>query len=737
MSTTNSGLWITKIFKDEFGFSDLRSNYSRTYSWMANQLGHMTLGLALVLFYFWIDATLRSAAHSLDASPWFPGSGVVIGAVIVASVLLVRWMLGGRSLWPYKNDILVLIMMSAVFLILPLLMVKLIACEIVSGTSAAPGGIDITQCPRAEVMNAVLLQIACAVAALGALALTWMVASKPHPKAWVEAKSKRLPYFWPLLRPLRRVFLCLVWAPFAWALVVTWSMDLGDRAEILGPVSASTIFGLAVLVLCKDWRVAVIGLFGIWISMLTAMGAPIAAPLLADLNYADYAIWIGGTLTLTMIALMVVKAPSHSNTRFDRVFYLMVAIVLGFWTYSVLSGDLSKDWRVQIAGSIASMCVWLVKEFGSDLPNVYEELLAASARRSPNVADDGRLLENSYIETAQWDARTDGSFYLAGALIGAGVLSGGAMITTGDGAWTVGAEILGLLIFGLIFIAGGRNWAYRQKAIDISGASRGNLLAVLDFTAELQAFDGMVIVEDELEHPRQRLYRFAVGNEEAHFSHLMVVGKPRLNQRFADALVTEAALKDLPPAMFAHLEPPEAWRRSRRLSIGLLLRYDIEQLTKAELPHTPIWDLNCMPRMASNAPLDPPIAKRRLCLALPAGSDGQEDTPKADFPDVPGAQLIAVVGGQPQDLQTAVNTIFRPDHPQRCSQTIWTFSEDKLEAPGHENHAAAAPKALAAAERSEVDQATDWAIELYTALSDAGRLGKGLAVVRLRSDDDE
>lgn len=43
-------LWLTRIFEAEFGFSDVQSNYSRTYAWMANQLGHMTLGMATVFF---------------------------------------------------------------------------------------------------------------------------------------------------------------------------------------------------------------------------------------------------------------------------------------------------------------------------------------------------------------------------------------------------------------------------------------------------------------------------------------------------------------------------------------------------------------------------------------------------------------------------------------------------------------------------------------------------------------
>jgi hypothetical protein len=57
----NSFFWIKNIFALEFGTSDVQSNYSRVYAWMANQLGHMTLGLAVALLFVWIVDTSNSA----------------------------------------------------------------------------------------------------------------------------------------------------------------------------------------------------------------------------------------------------------------------------------------------------------------------------------------------------------------------------------------------------------------------------------------------------------------------------------------------------------------------------------------------------------------------------------------------------------------------------------------------------------------------------------------------------
>ena len=66
-------LWLTRIFEAEFGFSDVQSNYSRTYAWMANQLGHMTLGMATVFFFIWIADTITSFADLFVGCKCWPG----------------------------------------------------------------------------------------------------------------------------------------------------------------------------------------------------------------------------------------------------------------------------------------------------------------------------------------------------------------------------------------------------------------------------------------------------------------------------------------------------------------------------------------------------------------------------------------------------------------------------------------------------------------------------------------
>ncbi len=66
--------WVKDVFAAEFGNSDVQSNYSRLYAWMANQLGHMTLGLATALAFIWIFETLHDLALR-EGGAWYASGG--------------------------------------------------------------------------------------------------------------------------------------------------------------------------------------------------------------------------------------------------------------------------------------------------------------------------------------------------------------------------------------------------------------------------------------------------------------------------------------------------------------------------------------------------------------------------------------------------------------------------------------------------------------------------------------
>ncbi|HEU0223565.1 MAG TPA: hypothetical protein VFR34_15320, partial [Paracoccaceae bacterium] len=110
--------WLTKIFKVEFGQSDLQGNYSRTYSWMANQLGHMTLGLGTTLALYWLIEFLGSALSQIwpsapadtadtvrelaETEP--PLAFLLVAGLALAAVLALNWtFLSGRPARDDKN----------------------------------------------------------------------------------------------------------------------------------------------------------------------------------------------------------------------------------------------------------------------------------------------------------------------------------------------------------------------------------------------------------------------------------------------------------------------------------------------------------------------------------------------------------------------------------------------------------------------------------------------------------
>lgn len=114
-----SRLWMAKIFRVEFGQSDLSGNYSRTYAWMANQLGHMTLGLGTALALYWVIELFGALFERMAIAAAPPG--VPVGAApaagpphaylwvtlaVAALVLAANWlMLSGRPEVKRRGDI--------------------------------------------------------------------------------------------------------------------------------------------------------------------------------------------------------------------------------------------------------------------------------------------------------------------------------------------------------------------------------------------------------------------------------------------------------------------------------------------------------------------------------------------------------------------------------------------------------------------------------------------------------
>ncbi len=199
-------------------------------------------------------------------------------------------------------------------------------------------------------------------------------------------------------------------------------------------------------------------------------------------------------------------------------------LALGWWSDE--PGLDLAGW-VPVGAAMATMAVAVAKECGSDLPRIDAEIAEALRGCDPKRDGSGDAVRQAYRSAATGASVTDLSFDFAGAWLGAGLLSA-LVLTDGLGAWVSGAEPSGLLAFLVAFAVGGRPWAYRQQAVDRTGAARPEALAVLRVTLELRAgkkaWDGSAAWE--------RLRAFARGWPEgasaAPFDDLVVVGPERL-----------------------------------------------------------------------------------------------------------------------------------------------------------------------------------------------------------------
>lgn len=648
--------WIQTIFQHEFGFSDVRANYSRVYSWMANQFGHMTLGLATTLFYFWVIETISAGANSDERFIFrlIFFSLVAGGAVLVFRPVWVSWFATKMASLKRKPDpdavpVLIIGATVSIGILMPIL-----------ASLLEP---FCSRCPK--LVNAGLVALVLAVLA-GAVLLALKSGRSPDDP---EETGLRSQFYAPLTQRTRWGLIGLV---FLLLPAAGWAAAVVDAPTetIFSPVLASIVAGTGVIAVARDWRVALMGVLAIWGAALVATDY-----FYLDLHFGfeQWTVRRSAGLALGVLFgglsyLLFCRLNTNRNRQNrHRKFYLAGGCALGSLFVFVNWSGLGPDWQVPVAAAIASMAIWTVKEFGSDLPNVQDELITARKRRSgawpisplPGPGQDGLgKIENSYYATAVWDACSDGLFYFAGAWIAGGVLSNSSILTTGPGAWTVGSELLGATIFLVVFIAGGRNWAYRQQAIDQTGVDRANMLAVIDFPVGIESNGRR---SDETDLNLGKLFDFARATQETApglSDHLIVFGAGRHCNRLANALVTEAALTSLAPKFAARLKDKALWRRARKLSFSRLVDYDPANLMVAEAPYTPLYDL---------ALADPASKKLALrTISGPARRRGEV----AIF----GAHLIAITRCPVLDLQRMLSTLSEEKKKRlREVQSVWFF----------------------------------------------------------------
>ena len=508
--------WPMRFFRNEFGVSDVRSNYSRVYSWLANQLGHVTLGLVSSLLFFWIVTLVESFASIL--------------------------------------------------------------CDSLTA---------------------------------------------------IDVK-----------------FIGMLFAVVMFASMVIW---IGRRNMRFSILTLMVLFGTVFL---GEWKFCDNSIIAIKILNIDFPSASVGATLI-----------VGCSILFAMIGnrTKIRKAnPFYNsfNAPFDPWSCLIGSVCLAMWLAGAPNLDLLEDWRVAASSAIASLAVWSAKEFASDMHTVRKELDDAKLKRhSANTQQDiGESLNDDYMRTARWDCRTDTMFYLIGALVGSGLVSDVSVVTGGENVWTFDLEMIGAAAYFVFLVLVGRNWVYRQRAVDKTGAEHANMMAVIDFNIQLHCPYGATFSE-----PRILISDFVKLDDTTccPFEHIVVFGKGRHTEPLANALVTEAALTPFSPKWCARISDDRRYR-ARKISFDRLWHYDPSHLGPNELPYNPLFTL-CHYTSLVNG-----VKCHFLVSEPPRRFEGES---WKFVKKIYGAQFVVIMRCDPTRMRQSFKNL------DESKKTVWVFEE--------------------------------------------------------------
>lgn len=598
--------WVKEIFALEFGTSDVQSNYSRVYAWMANQLGHMTLGLAVALLFVWIVETSNSAIIKLSA--WLGDKA--------ARDLSCQW-----------------------------------------GWYCAPSNILLT------------LTFVAVLGGLAAFLLWWAWSGRCHtPVAQTQVNAyRRIP------KPIAiachaAVALALIGVVICALFYPPDDQSLADWAALMSTTIATLVIAAGIIVLCKDAEVLLLSVFGLGIVFV--LGTEVLNAPLTGTPFRYETLVIAGLLAM-VTALTIWLRYCDDDYRYMRLsganWYRETAggiFVIGFlW---VLHCQLDADWRTALTAAFASVTLWWVKEFGSDIPGVHDEISRARDQRpktEPGSEDDYVRVELDYLTDARMDARTDGLFYIAGAWIGAGVISDMPVLT--NQSWETGAELVGCLIFIFIFMVEGRRWSFRQVALDRMGASRASRLAVFRSAIKMITIEPSVEINLGIEPPENKTYnplpiatldKFARGDQPdkaTAIDHIFVFGAPGAGRTpLGLALASEAALVCHSTTNDGGA-PRLSKRTGRFLRLNQLKYLLVDVIKKTQLqayPPKPVWFHN------------------ETGLVRPKGC-----TDENQYSQEHAASLVIIDDVAFVEGETAVKACAALDLAAGTQQTVWMF----------------------------------------------------------------
>jgi hypothetical protein len=558
-------MWLKEIFEREFGFSDVQSNYSRVYAWMANQLGHMTLGMATAFFFIWIvetvfafvDYALASGGiRSAFVASCADANGTCISAILITLAILA---VAGGLVWLSQRFDDNRLLAGGCLLVLAAV------------AYAAVFGDGCSGC-----WNMLFLGLAVCVIGAGFVAISCagIFGAKADVQPGLGARYFAL---MPFGSRLLHVFVLIIGISALYRLFpdgpavvgATGNVPNTDPVMVFSLASAFIFVAAACALLVQDTRFIVVGSLSLIGTYLLAtdgqgFGPNIGPDVIDSLNVVLPVAFI-----ISSCIFIVWRA--RAAERFERSEWIgqvcVNVFIAALFTYAV-NGVTDDEWRLSIAAGAASLTLWWIKEFASDLPNVHREIHDIGILRPGGVHDgilgDCRAVEADYFADARMDARTDALFYFAGAWVGAGVLTDVPVLgdSTAGGGWASGSEILGLLIFLAVFIGLGRNWAFRQLALDLTGTDKASRLAVFHSALWLKVVDvakgrfaepaSKSTAEGAVAAPLLVLRDFAgdigdTAQPESRFHHLIVFGARGSGRTpLGRALASEAALADWP-----------------------------------------------------------------------------------------------------------------------------------------------------------------------------------------------
>lgn len=526
--------WPILNVNQRFLSSDFLANYSRGYVWAANQLGHFTLGLIGALSYFWIADTLYRAFSNLGA---------------LRS--------GGAGLQPLDESNTADLLLAG--------FAALILCGVIAGLGLI--ALRLIRKPLRLRRHAKLREARIEAA---------RAAGREIPPAAFEMLKVSQNRLYRELAERAGLLIGLLALLAVAGLVIALSFSQNIRGAFewrayAGSVIVTTLFFAALAALLSQsarytlmsWTVLGAAALMWEPRALDAAGAHVTAPITPpeELSFVSEAPLVALLAIIFFVQMLFLRV----RDSYGRAPWRLILIIALFFLIGAMTPD--PEIRRAVAAGFASLGVWWVKEFGSDLPTVEDELQDAHDARVANGQsgwngvshlEDFADVRRECFDDTLCDARSDGLFYFAGATMAGALLISPSVIDVE--ASSVVPAFGAALLFVAIYWGVGWHWMRRAVALDRVSVLASERFAMLEsaVVAKLTIGGREVNPQNAEETPRgamQRLRAYASGElalgsgaQRQAVRHLVICGAFGVGRSaLGHAVACEAALVNAPP----------------------------------------------------------------------------------------------------------------------------------------------------------------------------------------------